>query len=143
CCRRLTRGEDPGDDGPSRVLALIANRLVRPVSEHALAGWLETDYVCDRLGRRYLPPWKQQGRVRVYLSVLQSWYRTLDHLILNQAKIELALYGRLRDLFHFEPDLVFYDLTSTYFKDTVRRPRPSTVTVAMASPATCKWSWVS
>jgi transposase len=118
-CRRWPRlqpDENPDDDWPSRVLALVANRLVRPVSEHALAGWLETDYVCDRVGRRYLPHWKQQGRVRVDLSVLQYWYRTLDHLILNQAQIELALYGRLRDLFDFEPDLVFYDITSVYFE---------------------------
>lgn len=118
-CRRWPRlqpDEDPDDDWPSRVLALIANRLVHPVSEHALAAWLETDHVCDRVGRRYLPHWKQQGRVRVDLAVLHYWYRTLDHLILNQAKIELALYGRLRDLFHFEPDLVFYDLTSVYFE---------------------------
>ncbi len=118
-CRRWPRlqpDEDPDDDWPSRVLALIANRLVRPVSEHALAGWLESDYVCDRVGRRYLPHWKQQGRVRVDLTMLQYWYRTLDHLIINQAKIELALYGQLRDLFHFEPDLVFYDLTSVYFE---------------------------
>jgi transposase len=118
-CRRWSRllpDEDPDDDWPSRALALIANRLVRPVSEHALAGWLETDYVCDRVGRRYLPHWKQQGRVQVDLNVLQYWYRTLDHLILNQAAIELALYGRLRDLFHLQPDLVFYDLTSTYFE---------------------------
>jgi len=118
-CRRWPRllaDEDPDDDWPSRALALIANRLVRPVSEHALAGWLETDYVCDRVGRRYLPHWKQQGRVQVDLTILQYWYRTLDHLIINQANIELALYGRLRDLFHFQPDLVFYDLTSTYFE---------------------------
>jgi transposase len=47
---------------------------------------------------------------------LQRWYRTLDHLIINQAKIEVALFQRLRDLFDFEPDLVFYDLTSTYFE---------------------------
>jgi transposase len=118
-CRRWTRllpNEDPDDDWPSRVLVLIANRLVRPCSEHALAGWLETDFVCDRDGRRYLPQWKRQGRVQVDLTVLQRWYRTLDHLIINQANIEVALYGRLRDLFHFEPDLVFYDLTSTYFE---------------------------
>lgn len=118
-CRRWPRlqpDEDPDDDWPSRALALIANRLVRPGSEHALAGWLETDYICDRVGRRYLPHWKRQGRVRVDLTVLHYWYRTLDHLIINQAKIELALYGRLRDLFHFEPDLVFYDLTSVYFE---------------------------
>jgi transposase len=118
-CRRWSRllpDEDPHDDWPSRVLALIANRLVRPLSEHALAGWLETDFVCDRDGRRYLPKWKRQGRVQVDLTVLQRWYRTLDHLIINQANIEVALYGRLRDLFHFQPDLVFYDLTSTYFE---------------------------
>jgi len=118
-CRRWPRllpEENPDDDWPSRLLALIANRLVRPVSEHALAGWLETDYVCDRLGRRYLPHWKQKGRVRVDLTMLQYWYRTLDHLIINQAKIELALYERLRNLFDFQPELVFYDLTSTYFE---------------------------
>jgi len=112
---RLLPSEDPDDDWPSRVLALIANRLVRPLSEHALAGWLETDFVCDRAGRRYLPKWKRHGRVEVDLTVLQRWYRALDHLIINQANIEVALYGRLRDLFHFQPDLVFYDLTSTYF----------------------------
>jgi transposase len=113
---KLLPEEDPDDDWPSRVVALIANRLVCPTSEHGLAAWLETDYVCDRHGSRYVPRWKQQGRVRVDLVQLQRWYRTLDHLILNQGAIEVALYQRLRDLFHFEPELVFYDLTSTYFE---------------------------
>lgn len=113
---KLLPEEDPDDDWPSRVLALIANRLTRPASEHGLAAWLETDYVCDRCGSRYLPCWKQQGRVRVDLVQLQRWYRTLDHLILNKELIEVSLYRRLRDLFHFKPELVFYDLTSTYFE---------------------------
>lgn len=30
------------------MLVLISNRLTRPSSEHALADWLETDYVGDR-----------------------------------------------------------------------------------------------
>ena len=112
---KLMPEEDPLDDWPSRVLALLANRLTRPGSEHALASWLETDYVCDRQGRRYVPCWKQHGRVRVDPKQLQAWYRTLDHLYLNKSRIEVALYHRLRDLFHLQPDLVFYDLTSTYF----------------------------
>jgi transposase len=112
---RLLPDEDPDDDWPSRVLALVANRLTRPGSEHALGAWLESDYVCDRRGSRYLPCWKQQGRVQIDLAQLQYWYRTLDHLLLNKDKIEVALYHRLRDLFDFQPDLVFYDLTSTYF----------------------------
>jgi transposase len=112
---RLLPGEDPDDDWPSRVLALIANRLTRPGSEHALGAWLESDYVCDRRGSRYVPCWKRQGRVEIDLTQLQRWYRTLDHLLLNKDKIEVALYQCLRDLFDFQPDLVFYDLTSTYF----------------------------
>jgi transposase len=112
---KLLPDEDPHDDWPSRVLALLTNRLTRPGSEHALAGWLETDYICDRHGRRYVPCWKQQARVRVDLRQLQSWYRTLDHLQLNKSRIEVALYHQLRDLFNLQPDLVFYDLTSTYF----------------------------
>jgi transposase len=112
---KLLPDEDPDDDWPSRVLALIANRLTRPGSEHALGAWLESDYVCDRRGSRYVPCWKRQGRVEIDLAQLQSWYRTLDHLLLNKDKIEMGLYRRLRDLFDFQPELVFYDLTSTYF----------------------------
>ncbi len=113
---KLLPEEDPADDWVSRVLVLIANRLTRPASDHGLAAWLETDYVCDRRGRRYTPCWKQQRRVQVDMSQLQRWYRTLDHLILNKDKIEVALYERLRTLFDFEADLVFYDVTSTYFE---------------------------
>ena len=109
CCPKRI----PTDDWVSRVLVLITNRLVRPCSEHALAEWLETDYVCDRTGRRYVPYWKRRGRVQVDMAQLQCWYRTLDHLLLNKAKLEVALYERLRTLFDFQADLVLYDLTST------------------------------
>ena len=47
--------ENPDDDWGSRVRVRVANRLTRPSSEHALADWPETDYVCDRDGRRYVP----------------------------------------------------------------------------------------
>ena len=113
---KLLPQEDPNDDWVSRVLVLIANRLVRPSSEHGLAEWLETDYVCDRAGRRYRPRWKQHRRVQVDWVQLQCWYRTLDHLLLNKDHLEVALYERLRTLFDFEAELVFYDLTSTYFE---------------------------
>ena len=143
---RLLPDENPDDDWPSRVLALIANRLTRPGSEHALGAWLETDYVCDRRGARYVPCWKRQGRVEINLTQLQYWYRTLDHLLLNKDKIEVALYQRLRDLFNFQPDLVFYDLTSTYFAGHgpggfakhgySRDGKPRNVQVVTSGPAT-------
>lgn len=113
---KLLPEEDPDDDWVSRVLVLVANRLTCPSSEHGLANWLETDYVIDRVGRRYVPCWKQRGRVQVDLAQLQRWYRTLDHLLLNKDEVEVALYQRLRTLFEFDADLVLYDLTSTYFE---------------------------
>jgi len=114
-CERQRRRRDsvPLSD---RVLVLVANRLCEPHSEHGLAAWLETDFVCDRRGTRFLPAWKQQGRVRVDLSWLQRWYRTLDDLIEHKVTIEKELFARLRDLFSLKPEMVFYDLTSTYFE---------------------------
>jgi transposase len=99
-----------------RALVLVANRLIAPASEHGLAGWLETDFVCDRKGRRFVPHWHQRRRVRVHPRQLDAWYRTLDQLHQAKDKIEVALYHRLRDLFSLKPDLVLYDITSTYFE---------------------------
>jgi transposase len=109
----------PAKNGPSyadRVFVLLANRLTRPTSEHGLARWLETDFVCDRHGRRFVANWKRTGRVQVDHRQLGAWYRTLDVLIQAKDKIEVALFHRLRDLFSLKPDLVLFDITSTYFE---------------------------
>jgi transposase len=105
-------------------LALVANRLSEPASEHGLARWLETDFVCDRTGQRWLPEWREETerlrssrpRVRVKDRQLKKWYRTLDELIEVKLQVEKQLFLHLRDLFHLQVDLVFYDLTSTYFE---------------------------
>jgi transposase len=99
-----------------RALVLIANRLIRPGSEHALAGWLESDWVCDTAGRRFVPVWKQKGRVKVEHRQLDRWYRTLDRLAKAKDRIEVELFTRLRDLFSLKVDLVLYDITSSYFE---------------------------
>src|SRR6516165_5155698 len=107
-----------------RALVLVANRLVSPGSEHALAQWLEIDFVCDRRGRRFIAAWREDAerkasrapRVRVKTQQLQQWYRTLDHLLEAKDSMELALFFRLRDLFSLQVDMVFYDLTSTYLE---------------------------
>jgi transposase len=110
--------DDDRDKVPfaERAWVLIANRLVCPSSEHGLARWLETDFVCDRQGRRFRPLWKTYKRVRVDFQQLHAWYRTLDRLERAKNTIEVALYQRLRDLFSIKPDLIFYDITSTYFE---------------------------
>jgi transposase len=109
-------GRAKGVPFADRAFVLVANRLIAPASEHGLAGWLETDFVCDRKGRRFVPHWHQRRRVRVHPRQLDAWYRTLDQLHAAKDRIEVALYHRLRDLFSLKPDLVLYDITSTYFE---------------------------
>ena len=107
-----------------RALVLVTNRLCAPTSEHGLARWLETDFVCDRRGRRWVPLWREDEerrrsrlpRVRVEFRQLKQWYRTLDQLQARKQRVERELYLRLRDLFSLQVDLVLYDLTSTYFE---------------------------
>jgi transposase len=116
-----------GGDGrelSDRALALAANRLCEPKSEHGIARWLETDFVGDRFGKRWFPEWREDGerlaskrpRVRVKDQQLRKWYGTLDRLIAHKKEIEKQLFLRLRNLFALNVDLVFYDLTSTYFE---------------------------
>jgi transposase len=109
-------GRAEGVPFADRAFVLVANRLIAPASEHGLAGWLETHFVCDRRGRRFVPHWHRRRRVRVHPRQLDAWYRTLDQLLRAKDRIEVALYHRLRDLFSFKPDLVLYDITSTYFE---------------------------
>lgn len=105
-----------GEPLSERVFALVANRLTRPGSEHAVAHWLEDFYVVTAAGRRWQPQWKTAGRVKVSFQQLRLWYQTLDELIAAKARLETNLWQQLRDLFSLEPDLVFYDITSTYFE---------------------------
>jgi hypothetical protein len=105
-----------GQPLPERVFPLVANRLTRPGSEHALAQWLEDFYVCNRQGSRWLPQWKPWRRVKVSFQQLRLWYATLDDLLPEKNRIEKEIYLQPRDLFSLEPDLIFYDLTSTYFE---------------------------
>jgi len=120
----LANNKGRGRQLADRALALVANRLCEPTSEHGMARWLETDFVCDRWGRRWLPEWREEAerlsskrpRVRVKDRQLRQWYATLDQLVVHQKQIERELFLRLRNLFSSSVDLVFYDLTSTYFE---------------------------
>ena len=105
-----------GAEVAERSFVLVTHRLVHPGSEHALAWWLDESFVPDAHGQRLLPEWKPRRRVRVAARQLQHWYRTLDALVTAKSQIETELYARLRDLFGLQVDVVFFDLTSTYFE---------------------------
>lgn len=118
---KLCRSRRVQFDVAETAFVLVANRLCEPRSEHGLARWLEHTFVCDARGRRWEPDWlpaeriTKKQRVKVKHEQLNRWYRTLDALLSAKEPIEEALYLRVRDLFSVKVNLVFYDLTSTYF----------------------------
>jgi transposase len=122
-CRSHRRGFDVAE----AAFVLVANRLIHPGSEHALARWLENTWVPDAAGNRWLPQWlaaeqvTKNQRVKVEADQLQRWYRTLDALLAGKQAIEHDLFRRVCDLFSQKVDMVFYDVTSVYFER--RRPK--------------------
>ena len=43
------------------MAVITPNRLCEPTSEPGMARWLETDFVCDRFGERWLPDWREEA----------------------------------------------------------------------------------
>jgi transposase len=52
---------------------------------------------------------------------LQHVYRTLDYLAVNNSVIQTHIYNRNRNLFNYELDVVFYDVTTFYFDSEVQQ----------------------
>jgi transposase len=86
---------------------MVLNRLIFPLSEHAMPDWIRSTAVGDILGAD--------------LSALaeDALYRNLDRLHPNRAPIERELAEREKTLFHLEDTVFLYDLTSTYFEGQV------------------------
>jgi transposase len=84
--------------------AMMLNRLIFPLSEHAMPDWMRRTALADILG--------------VDFSVLHddALYRNLDRLHPNRERIETELAEREKTLFHLDDTLYLYDLTSTYFE---------------------------
>ena len=70
-----------------RVFVLLAKRLTRPGSEHALAQWLEDFYVPTAEGSRWRPRWQASRRVKVHFEQLRLWYQTLDDLLAHKQRL--------------------------------------------------------
>lgn len=89
----------------AHVAALIAvNRLVDPRSERGIFSWIP---------RTALPELLDFRLARLSLNHL---YRCLSLVEPHKPTIEQHLAEQARDLFHFQNDLLLYDLTSTYFE---------------------------
>lgn len=97
------------DFNPSQIRcaqASVINRLVEPVSEHALPAWLENcSALPDLLGESF------HGK-----HVEGRFYRISDALHENASALERHLRQRQESLFGSRPSIFLYDLTNTYFE---------------------------
>jgi transposase len=91
----------------SEVMTL--NRLIFPLSEHAMPDWIRRTALGDIVGEDF--------------SALNedALYRNLDKLYPNREQIERELAEREKALFNLDDTLYLYDLTSSYFEGQAKR----------------------
>lgn len=83
------------------VKAMIFSRLVKPVSKL-------------RLSREYNRLAIEGISDKDY--DYQHFYRAMDNLIVYKETIEVLLHQQIKNLFNLQLNLVFYDITSSYFQ---------------------------
>ncbi len=98
---RLTRKHKLGFDLFQPLLLMLCDRLNDPASKFRSYN-LQNDYI--GIGKD-IP--------------LQHLYRTLDYMAEHNALIQKHIYNKHSNLFNYELDVVFYDVTTFYFDSDV------------------------
>ena len=83
---------------------MTINRLVAPLSEHAMPDWIRRTALADIFQTSFDS------------LADEALYRNLDRLHPRRESIERALADRERTLFNLDDSIYLYDLTSTYFE---------------------------
>jgi len=99
--RKLLRQRQLEIDVALLTLLMVANRLMDPSSKLGLTRWLHGIYLKEMEGRP--------------LEVHQ-FYRALGYLDEIKPALEEEIFAEVRNLFSLQVDLVFYDITSTFFQ---------------------------
>lgn len=83
------------------ILIMVLNRLIAPKSKLSIVDWQRKIYLpeAEKMQLKY-----------------QHFLRAMDYLQRAKIKIEKDIFLELADLFSLKVDIVFYDLTSTYFE---------------------------
>jgi transposase len=102
--REILSGAGLSDRACQLSEAMTLNRLIFPLSEHAMPDWMGRTALDDILGAKLSP-----------LSD-EALYRNLDRLHPNRERIEAELAEREKMLFNLDDTVYLYDLTSTYFE---------------------------
>lgn len=89
--------------------AMVLNRLIFPLSEHAMPDWMRRTALADILGTDFS---------KLHENAL---YRNLDRLHPNREPIEREVAEREKSLFNLDDTVYLYDLTSSYFEGQAKR----------------------
>jgi len=100
----ILRHAELSDRARTVTQAMTLNRLIHPLSEHAMPDWIRRTALSDILNEDF--------------SELEdeSLYRNLDRLYPKRELIERELAEQEKTLFNLEDTVYLYDLTSTYFE---------------------------
>lgn len=91
---------------------MVMNRLVCPLSEHAMPDWLSRTGLSDIVGM-------DDERIRA-----DGLYRTMEKLHKHRGHIEKQMRHKERKMFGLKDTIILYDLTSHYFEgDSLRNPQ--------------------
>ncbi|MEO7769278.1 MAG: IS1634 family transposase [Ferruginibacter sp.] len=132
---------------PENIQEISRHNYGFPLVIHQLLRFYDLDVLLRRLGRkhklsfsllensllmlcdRFNDPLSKLGSYNLqkeYTGLsqgieLQHIYRTLDYLAINNELIQTHIYNRNRNLFNYELDVVFYDVTTFYFDSEVEK----------------------
>jgi transposase len=100
----ILRGAGLSERACALTEAMTLNRLIDPLSEHAMPNWIRRTALADILKEDF--------------SALadEALYRNLDRLHPNRERIERELAEREKTIFDLDDTVYLYDLTSTYFE---------------------------
>lgn len=99
--KEKARGSEREFDLEAHIRVMVLNRLCDPRSKLGLLAWLEGVFI----------PGVNRESV-TYDNLL----RAMDFLIEQKDEVEAEVFATVRTLFDEELDMVFYDLTSSYFE---------------------------
>jgi hypothetical protein len=93
------------------LFAMVANRALQPYSKlYCYEQWLKEEVFF---------PEGQELPLRVL-------YEAMDYLLVNQERVEKAVYFKMADLMNAEVDLIFYDTTNVHFEVDEEDDSPQT-----------------
>jgi len=100
------------------IRMMVVNKLSDPESKLGIFRWLNRVWwpghgFQEKVLNESLDPEEQLELSR---TEVMKFYRAMDYLFKMKEEIENHTYHLVRDLFHLKVDLIFYDLTSSYFE---------------------------